>query len=413
MLHQPRTESVMRQRLQSSSMSTFAARKHRPAGKNPTKYRPAGGHLRLRRRVRTAQLSAQHHLHQLEPPLDNPSPSSQHRPPAAGPRVASRNAGSQLANKTILAIPGSAGTVSSVPPAVSQAPLKPLFKWTGGKRKEISLFAPYFPDFIQEGRPYKFVEPFVGAGAVFWYLRNPGSVINDFDEDVINFYRQVAAQDGDLLRGVKKVEKLFVKGGDRDKRAAAYYALRNLDRKPGLDKITMGKRAARFFVVNQLAFSGMRRFSNDGYFNIPFGHYKSFNAAAVRDQSRVELLKGTKITSGDYSSTLASSDTPDTFIFIDPPYTRVMKTYSAGNEFGEAQQRALAAQLIAMGHACWMVVIDKSDLTMELYGDYVKHTYSLSYGANIRNRFSQAAEHIVATNYDPPPVAIPLTLPGV
>lgn len=345
--------------------------------------------------------------------MDNPSAHPQLLTPGSGTSDTSHNTGSQPDGATLLVPPGSVGTVRSVPPVPLQAPLKPLFKWTGGKRKEIPFFAPYFPDFVQDGKPYKFVEPFVGAGAVFWHLRNPDSVINDFDEDVINFYRQVAAQDATLLREVKKIEKLFVKGGDRDKQAAAYYALRNLDRKPGLAKLTLGKRAARFFVVNQLAFSGMRRFSNGGYFNIPFGHYKSFNAEAVRDQAHVDLLKSATITSGDYSSTLTSSDTPDTFIFLDPPYTRVMKTYSAGNEFGEQQQRALAAQLIAMEHAYWMVVIDKSDLTMELYGDYVKHTYSLSYGVNIRNRFSQAAEHIVATNYDPPAAVLPLTLPGV
>ncbi len=345
--------------------------------------------------------------------MDNLETRSQLLEAEPTPSGTAPQASSQPADAALLAPPGFAGTVKGVPPVPPQTPLKPLFKWTGGKRKEIPFFAPYFPDFVQDGRPYRFVEPFVGAGAVFWYLRNPDSLINDFDEDVVNFYHQVAAQDAALLREVKKVEKLFVKGGDRDKQAAAYYALRNLDRKPGLAKLTAGKRAARFFVVNQLAFSGMRRFSNEGYFNIPFGHYKSFNAEAIRDKAHVDLLKAATITSGDYSAALAGSDNPNTFIFLDPPYTRVMKTYSAGNEFGEDQQRALAAQLSAMEHACWMVVIDKSDLTMELYGDYVKHTYSLSYGVNIRNRFSQAAEHIVATNYDPPAIPGPLTLLGV
>lgn len=290
--------------------------------------------------------------------------------------------------------------------------LKPLFKWTGGKRKEIPLFAPYFPDFVTDDTPYRFVEPFVGAGAVFWYLANPNSVINDYDAEVMNFYEHVSTQDKKFLSEIAKVEKAFGKNGDRDKQAAAYYAARNLDRSPGLARLSPARRAARFFIVNQLAFSGMRRFNAAGQFNVPFGHYKTFNASALRDPAHAALLGSATICAGDYSVPLLANDNPNTFIFIDPPYTRVMKTYSAGNEFGEDAQRLLATRLIGMTHASWMVVIDKSELTMELYGDYVRHTYPLNYGVNIRNRFSQGAEHLVATNYVPAG-PVQQALPGV
>lgn len=276
--------------------------------------------------------------------------------------------------------------------------LKPMFKWTGGKRKEIRLFEPYLPEFVLSGQPYRYVEPFVGAGALFWHLNNTNSHINDFDADVVNLYEQVASGNPALLKRVAATEQLF-DTGTRDDIASDYYSLRNLDRTPGLDQLDPGLRAARFFIVNQLAFSGMRRFNSDGKFNVAFGHYKSFNAASIRSNDHAELLRSATITAGDYGATLAANDQPDTFIFCDPPYTRVMKTYSAGNEFGEAEQRKLAERLTSMQHASWMIVIDKSDLTVKLYGDYIKSTYDLSYSVNIRNRFDQRAEHLVATNY--------------
>ncbi len=227
-------------------------------------------------------------------------------------------------------------------------------------------------------------------------------MINELDAEVVNFYEAVARQDPEMITAIQQVANLFSKGlasGGRDEQAAAYYAQRDLDRGGGLAGLSSGLRAARFFVVNQLAFSGMRRFNADGEFNIPFGHYKSFNNQVITSPRHVALLKNTTITCSSYEQALAASDNPRTFIFLDPPYTRVMKTYSAGSTFGEDHQRLLAAHLKAMQHASWMVVIDKSELTLELYADHIVATYPVNYGVNIKNRFSQAAEHIVATNY--------------
>lgn len=107
----------------------------------------------------------------------------------------------------------------------------------------------------------------------------------------------------------------------------------------------------------------------------------------MRSQRHVELLRAARIRCGDDADVLDDVDEPDTFVFLDPPYTRVMKSYTAGEVFDDAQQRALAARLAALRHASWMVVINRSDLTEELYGGYVVHRYPVSYGANICNRF--------------------------
>ena len=47
--------------------------------------------------------------------------------------------------------------------------LKPLFKWSGGKRKEIPAFIHHYPQDFKV-----FVEPFVGAGAVYFDLNFEG-----------------------------------------------------------------------------------------------------------------------------------------------------------------------------------------------------------------------------------------------
>ena len=281
--------------------------------------------------------------------------------------------------------------------------LAPLFKWTGGKRREIVHFSPYYPDFVKSHEPYCYIEPFAGAAATYWALNNVTGVniINDYDAEVMNFYAQVKNQNEDFLTHVQNASRLFQKktAQAHTLQEERYYYWRNKDRNGGLEELTEPERAARFFIVNQLAFSGMRRFNSAGEFNVPYGHYKNLNCSMLTDSAHVELLKKTTLLQGDYSTPLLNNDNDNTFVFIDPPYTRVMKKYSANNEFGDAEQKILAENLFNLNHAKWMVVIDKSPLTVSLYQNYIKHTYPVNYGVNIKNRFSTDVEHLIATNY--------------
>ena len=289
-------------------------------------------------------------------------------------------------------------------PMAGNDPLLPMFKWTGGKRKELKHFCDLYPDYIRNADTEStYIEPFAGGAAAYFSLNHPGkNIINDFEPDIVNFYKKAASQNKKMLKTVKRMEKLYSEG-THDQQEAEYYRLRNMDRPngSGLNNISAGVRAGRFYVVNQLAFSGMRRHNSSGEFNVPFGHYKNFNPHVLTSQPHIELLKRTDIYNKSYEKILAKNDTPKTFIFIDPPYTRVMKKYGAGDEFGEDQQRELADQLNSLKHAHYMVVIDRSELTEELYSDNIIKTYSLKYGVNIKNRFSTDVQHIVATNYTP------------
>lgn len=279
-----------------------------------------------------------------------------------------------------------------------------MYKWTGGKRRELGHIRSLLPGFAHDNGPWRYVEPFFGAGALFFALGNPDSHINDLDGELVNFLQVAATSDQRFVERVERVAALFGPGGNHDVQAAAYYELRNLDRGGRLLSHPEWLRAARFWVVNQLAFSGMRRHNATGEFNVSFGHYKGLNASVLRSKPHADLLAQATMTCGGYEHVLEANDSPGTFIFCDPPYTRVMKTYSAGATFGDEEQYRLAERLRSLRYASWMVVIDRSPLTEELYGDHVVDSYPVHYGVNIKNRFSAAAEHIVACNYKVPAI---------
>lgn len=275
--------------------------------------------------------------------------------------------------------------------------LSPIFKWTGGKRREIKVFDKFFPDFVKAVQSYDYVEPFAGGAAVYWHLNNlkGKNIINEFDEQVANFYRIFRDGDPRFVSELQRIGRIT----DHNELESVYYDQRNKDKKGGLKNLSDIERAIRFFVVNQLAFSGMRRFNSSGEFNVPFGHYKGLNVDIVDSVEHKNLLDRTEILQGDFEPVMKKFDTDETFQFLDPPYTRVFKEYSSDNSFGEADHRRLATTIRNMNHASVMMIIDKSPFTEDLYQGMIKHTYSLKYGVNIRNRFNTAVEHLIVCNY--------------
>ena len=88
-------------------------------------------------------------------------------------------------------------------------------------------------------------------------------------------------------------------------------------------------------------------------------------------------------------------------MFLDPPYDCIFNDYGnieAVNGFDEAEHRRLASDFRNLKCKA-MMVIGKTPLTVELYGDLIKDEYFKSYAVNIRNRFKSESKHIVVTNY--------------
>ena len=287
--------------------------------------------------------------------------------------------------------------------------LDPIYKWTGGKRKEIKTFSKYYPDFVKENADYKFIEPFFGGGAVYWSLLSNNNLINDIDKELVNFLEVMKSNSDIIIKMADDVSKRISEISAREKskvitipeakteRGLIYYEWRNKDRKNGLEEMSDIDRAFRFFIMNQLAFNGMRRFNSRGEFNVPYGNYKSFNLN-IKDE-HIEKLKNTKISCGTYKELMINNDDDNTFIYIDPPYTREFKEYSHENVFGEKEQIELSEIFKNMKNAKVMIIINKDEFTTNLYKDFIKHEYDLRYSTNIKNRYDNSVRHLVITNY--------------
>jgi DNA adenine methylase len=96
---------------------------------------------------------------------------------------------------------------------------------------------------------------------------------------------------------------------------------------------------------------------------------------------------------------MLNNDTENTFIYIDPPYTREFKEYSHENVFGKDQQIELFETFKVMKNASVMIIINKDEFTTGLYKDFIKDEYDLKYSTNIKNRYDNSVKHLIITNY--------------
>ena len=154
-----------------------------------------------------------------------------------------------------------------------------------------------------------------------------------------------------------------------------------------------------YFFINKTAYSGMIRFNSNGEYNVPFGRYPNLNTKLIT-QEHSQLLQRAEVLQEDYSVVFERAQADD-FMFLDPPYDCVFNDYGnidMMNGFDEEQHRRLAADFRNLPCRALMV-IGKTPLTEELYGEFIKDEYFKNYAVNIRNRFKNDAKHIIVTNY--------------
>ena len=127
----------------------------------------------------------------------------------------------------------------------------PILKWAGGKRQLIPELKKYIPIKFN-----KYVEPFMGGGALYFYLKHENSIINDNNPEIINLYKEISKRPNLIIEELKKYinnEKLF-------------YALRDSSTETKL------RTAARTLYLKQTCFNVLNRINKEK--NIKLTHGK-------------------------------------------------------------------------------------------------------------------------------------------
>jgi len=193
--------------------------------------------------------------------------------------------------------------------------IAPFLKWVGGKRQLIPSIEQFLPKNI---RQLRYFEPFVGGGAVFFYLQPENAIINDVNEELINVYQVLKNKLEELIADLKK----------HDNTPEYFYEIRGLDRTDEFQQLNSVQRASRVIYLNKTCYNGLYRVNNAGEFNAPFGRYKNPNIVNEPVLRAVHhFLNNNKIDihNGDYTDTLSMAD-KKSFVYFDPPYHPISET---------------------------------------------------------------------------------------
>lgn len=271
--------------------------------------------------------------------------------------------------------------------------LKPICKWSGGKRDEIKQFSKFYPKKFK-----RYIEPFVGGGAVFFDLNFEGvNIINDVHPELINFYKQIK------LGNAEKIHEKLKSFGNTEN---DYYIVRGGSKKLSPNtKIFIPENdidnAARFIYLRRSCYRGMLRYNQKGEFNVPWGRYKTLNFDDIIEPKYTELLSRTEIMEGDYKLVFEKYNEPDDFYFIDQPYDSTFNDYG-GDSFDKSNQKELFDKFKTTKSKCLMVV-GGSEFIRELYDGYIKFEYPKKYAFKLHSgRVGDEinVNHLVITNYD-------------
>jgi DNA adenine methylase len=263
---------------------------------------------------------------------------------------------------------------------------RPFVKWVGGKTQILDRLKESIQEF--DGR---YLEPFVGGGALFFELGSSKATISDTNRELINCYLVVRDQVEALIETLK--EHVY----DRE----YYYKVRALDP----DSLDSVGRAARMIYLNKAGYNGLYRVNSKGKFNVPFGRYKN---PTICDEDNLRgcarALTNIEVACGSFDSVLDTAKKGD-FVYFDPPYVPVSDTANFTsyqmNGFSEDDQKHLVGVFDELSRRRIHAMLSNSDVPW-IHAHYKKHNIrvikarrSINSKANRRGFVGE----VIVTNY--------------
>jgi DNA adenine methylase len=255
---------------------------------------------------------------------------------------------------------------------ISSGEVRPILKWAGGKRQLLRELRPFYPR-----RFTRYIEPFLGSGAVFLDLHNAGLLdgrivrLSDINADVIGCYAAVRDFPDEVVGALRTLEARYRTGG-----AAHFYDVRDQEFNPQRRALqATGNPAAGYtpslaamlIYLNRTGYNGLFRVNARGEFNVPAGRYvnpRICDEDNLRAWSAALARPGVSLRVSAFHAALADVGSDD-FVYLDPPYAPLSVTarftaYTAGG-FDAVQQEALQRTVIALASRGAAVLLSNSD----------------------------------------------------
>lgn len=268
---------------------------------------------------------------------------------------------------------------------ISKTKAKPFLKWAGGKSQLLPVIDLFLPESFSREKDVTYIEPFVGGGAMLFFVLQKynnikRAVINDINPRLINTYLVIRDNPYLLIDALTELQNRFILAGNFDAQKKLFLDIRTRFNQENLADI---EEAAYMIFLNRTCFNGLYRENSKGGFNVPFGRYSN---PTICDEALIladsELLQKVEILTGDFANT-GESVSGYTFFYFDPPYRPLDATSNFNSYvkevFDDKEQIRLKEFYAALSSDGCMELLSNSDCRARnpkddffdrLYGDF-------------------------------------------
>jgi DNA adenine methylase len=284
--------------------------------------------------------------------------------------------------------------------------MKPILKWPGGKRDLLSELKKYITPELLEGNRY--IEPFIGGGALAFELVHKSTTIGDLNTELINLYEVVKTDPEGLIKELKNHQSFAVIDEFAEDH---YYEVRAWDRDPNFDLMSPVMKAARTVYLNKTCFNGLYRVNSKGYFNSPIGRSSSGKAPDIVQEDIIremsKFLQTVDIKAGDYRAIVNDwKPMPGDVIYLDPPFEPGEEISTSG--FVSYQKEGWSQEdlkLLKSEGDYWSrlgakVIVSNNDtpFVRDLFSDWEIHAVDARRSIN-RNGKGRKGKEVIITNF--------------
>ncbi len=266
---------------------------------------------------------------------------------------------------------------------------KPFIKWAGGKGQLLTQIDEKLPAIIKNNE-FSYIEPFVGGGAMLFYMlqRYPHIrhvTINDINQHLVIAYRNIKENPDSLIEELSKIENEYKSLSSEESMKDYFLSMRKVFNSRNLTSI---EDTALLIFLNRTCFNGLYRENSKGEFNVPFGRNANpqiCNSDLIYANSELLNRYDVNILCGDYTQTENYLMDGVNFIYFDPPYRPLSSTSSFNTyvkePFNDDEQKRLAEYCIRLNqrdNCLWMLSNsdgkskdENDDFFDKLYADFI------------------------------------------
>jgi DNA adenine methylase len=245
--------------------------------------------------------------------------------------------------------------------------LKTPLRYPGGKSRATKFLLPKFPKDIKDYR-----EPFIGGGSVaIEFTKQFPDVpvwVNDLYGPLYNFWVQLQK----FPEGLVCLLDAYKKHYDTPDKARVLF--NEMKTQLNTSDTTDLHKAAAFYVVNKCSFSGLTESSS---FSAQASN-SNFSMRGIENLAKYsEIIKNWKITNLSYEHML--DGTPETFIYLDPPYDIKDNLYGKKGEMHKKFDHELFAKRMNFTSCKSLISYNSTLFVKERFIGWGASTYELTY----------------------------------